>query len=385
MTDNGMVGMNVAEIERVGRQLRDVHAASIREFGTQIDRLVGGSATAWLGRDGDAFRSWWPAKRAKLIAIATDLDDYGRVALVNAQQQRTASGGVSGSLGLLPASRSAVPFESRGSGRGTVIEAFYGTTDTRRAEFDEIEIRKLDNGRFVVVLPGVTDLSDAKTDFAKGFVRSGGGVIGVEQGVDRAVNGWYDNPHRDTVRRMEYAMGEARDGWNFVNPYSERVIQQMQAAGIPPGADVMFVGHSYGAYTAMDLAGNPKFNSADGVSEGYHVNVTHVVAAGADTNWKFGDLPPETHALILNNRHDAVFNAEDVLHRDVAPTNGSQLEIDFNNNPLAGLKGAGHHPDNYANWLARADRPDLDRWLDSVGDLYDAPGTAYSVKVPDLE
>ena len=145
----------------------------------------------------------------------------------------------------------------------------------------------------------------------------------------------------------------------------------------------MLVGHSYGAYTAMDLAGNPKFNSIDGVGEGYSVRVTHVVAAGADTDWMLGDVPPATHALILNNKQDAAVNFENLIHSDADPQHPGHVDIRFNNNPSAGLKGSGHHPDNYTSWLSKADRPELKSWLADVGEKYTSPGVAYSVRVPD--
>lgn len=380
---DAMIGMNVAEVERFGRQLRDVHAAGLRQAVQQMEQLIAGTKRAWAGTDAEAFRSWWPPKRSRLLALADDLESYGTYALRNAAEQVQASAGAN-SLGSLPPSRSVQSFGTRGSGRAVVVDAIDATTG-RRTAIDESEIRKLDNGRYIVVLPGVVDLTSAGGDVAKGYITGGGGAIGLVNGVGKALNGFYDNPHPNTVRRMEYAMSEARDGDTFVNPYSERVMQQMKAAGVPEGADVMLVGHSYGAYTAMDLAANQRFNSAGGSFEGYHVNVTHVVAAAADTNWRFDELPPETHALVLNNKHDLVFRAEDGFEDDVAPMNSNQLEIEFNNNPLAGISRAGHEQGNYTNWLAKADRGPLNAWLDGAGALYDGPGTAYSVKVPDYE
>ena len=278
-------------------------------------------------------------------------------------------GGHWGMVGDLPSDR-VKPFASKGPGRADVVEALYGTVDSTRVASGEIEIRKLDNGRYMVVLPGVEDLSN-KT-----------GAVLKSALTGHAVDPWYDGEQPDSVRRMAYALVEARDTSDtFINPYATRVMEQMQKAGIPPGADVMFVGHSFGAYTAMELAGDPRFNSAGGVpGGGYHVNVTHVVAAGAETTWKLPELPKQTSALILNNRNDRVIAAESLLHGVVKPQNPNQLNVEF----WGGGEGYGHSPNNYATWLSAAnDRPTLNAWLDGAGSMYSGGGTSYAVKVPD--
>ena len=53
----------------------------------------------------------------------------------------------------------------------------------------------------------------------------------------------------------------------------------MEAAGVPPGADVMIVGHSQGGIIANHLAADPSFNSASGAAGSY--NVTHTFSAGS--------------------------------------------------------------------------------------------------------
>ncbi|MCW2749871.1 MAG: hypothetical protein JWR83_981 [Aeromicrobium sp.] len=259
-------------------------------------------------------------------------------------------------------------FDSKGPGRADIVEAFYGTTDGSRVQGDEIEIRKLDNGRYIIVLPGVVDLSDKL------------GAVGVSVLSGHGLAPWRDGAQPDTVRRMEYAEQEARDSGDvYANPYATRVMEQMKAAGIPSGADVMFEGHSFGAYTAMELAGSD-FNGGSGTGGQYHVNVTHVLAAGADTNWKMPELPTRTHALIVNNNYDAAFNVEDGLQTNVQSHVPGQMEVVFN----GGNKGVGHHPDNYANWMTNAkDRTTVNDWFDNAGSLYSGSGTSYAVKVPD--
>lgn len=370
-------GMNIEEIEAVGSRLQRHFSANLTTCVGEIELLVGDTRRTWMGSDADRFRSWWPSHRAKMTTIIEDIHGFGQAALNNAAEQRMASGADTAAqqIGSVIV-RSGTPFDSMGSGRADVIESFWATGDERRAEFDEIEIRQLDNGRWVVVLPGVADLSDNIW-----------GVVGGAFGGN-AVGPWYDGDQPDTLRRMEYAIGESQDvSDSFQNPYALRVIELMEDAGIPPGGEVMFVGHSFGAYTAMELAGNPMFNSADGSSAGYHVNVTHVVAAGADTNWKFAEIPPETNALVLNNRYDAAFQVEDDLVPDVDPVHEGHLNIEFRGQPtFREGSGFGHDPSGYVKWLGAADdRPELNQWLEEAGSKYSSGGTAYAVKVQDFQ
>ena len=53
----------------------------------------------------------------------------------------------------------------------------------------------------------------------------------------------------------------------------------MEAAGVPPGADVMLVGHSQGGIVANHLGADPTFNSASGDAGTY--NVTHTFSVGS--------------------------------------------------------------------------------------------------------
>jgi uncharacterized protein YukE len=336
----------------------------------------------WEGSGATQFRAEWSRiHRSSLILVAQELAACADGVRRNAREQREASQDFQGMivasyatceiphLGVLT-HRSVIRFESHGGGRADIVEALYATADPRRAEGNEIEIRQLDNGKYIVVLPGVVDLSSKVPSIVE----------------SRSLDPWYVGEQPDTVRRMAYAIEEAKDnGDTFRNPYALRVIEQMQRAGIPAGADVMLMGHSFGAYTAMELAGDDSFNSADGTFDGYHVNISHVVAAGADTNWKLAELPAQTNALILNNRKDLVFAGEDVLQPDLAPRHAGHVEVEFfGKSDSQAIEGIGHSPDIYVEWLQHArDRSSLNSWLDDAGSMYASGGLAYSVQVPD--
>ena len=85
-------GMNVQEVENLGHKLLNTYAAQITQFMTQIEQLVNNTSDTWAGKDANDFRSWWPAKRNALKAIATDLHGFGQSALNNASEQKSASG-----------------------------------------------------------------------------------------------------------------------------------------------------------------------------------------------------------------------------------------------------------------------------------------------------
>lgn len=92
-------GMNVAEIEHLGRSLQTGHAVRIRDLVTEVERLVGSTSGTWVGPDAERFRSWWPNKRSRLLGMADDLEGFGQSALNNVSEQRQASGESAGTSG----------------------------------------------------------------------------------------------------------------------------------------------------------------------------------------------------------------------------------------------------------------------------------------------
>ncbi|MDW3215461.1 MAG: hypothetical protein R8G01_15775 [Ilumatobacteraceae bacterium] len=267
-------------------------------------------------------------------------------------------------------------FDAPSDGRGAVLAAMEGLADESRIGRDEIEIRALDNGRYVVVLPGVTDLSAGIDQFVD---RVRDDPFGVGDAGRDAIDTWADSD-APTVRKMRYAYEAAVRDDTTVNEYSVVTIAALEAAGVPAGAEVMIIGHSFGAYTAMDLAADPAFNAAHGLDPlGYHVQVTHVVAVGAETDWRFDEVPADTDTLVLNNRFDLVYRTEDLLHRDGDAEHPGHLEQNF----WGGWRGSGHDEHNYIDWLADTGNNGVEDWLDGAGARYTAGGTRVSAQVPD--
>ena len=72
----------------------------------------------------------------------------------------------------------------------------------------------------------------------------------------------------------------------------------MDAAGIPPGSNVMLVGHSQGGIVGSHLASDPSFNSASGADGTY--NVTHAFSVGSPVQTV---LPAQGGTEVVNVTH----------------------------------------------------------------------------------
>jgi hypothetical protein len=164
--------------------------------------------------------------------------------------------------------------------RQRLARALADTGDARRIRADEFGLVRLDHGGFVVVLPGVIDLS----------------VFDL---------GW--NAHHRSVRDLDRAaFGSSRSTGVDGNPYARAVWDSLVSAGVPTGSEIMVVGHSFGADTALDLAADRRFNSTDGY------RVTHVVAAGYHSVPQLSAVPADTEVLVLQNHRDVPVIAEAV-------------------------------------------------------------------------
>jgi hypothetical protein len=172
-------------------------------------------------------------------------------------------------------------------GRALAVRALEDTADSGQVRVDEFQVVRLDDRRWIVVLPGVVDLSKPSL-------------------------GW--DPRHRSVRDLDRAAltsaGSTGTAWN---PYARAVHQALVSTGVPPGAELLVVGHSFGADTALDLAADPAFNVlADGHrtpgADGYRV--THVIAAAYHSGPQLAQVPGATEVLVVQNRRDRVVVAE---------------------------------------------------------------------------
>lgn len=85
-------GMQVDEVERLGRGIAS-EGRRVDELCQQLSHLTSALPSAWHGADATAFVSSWRDQHGPhLLFLARELDAFGRVALQNAAQQRSASG-----------------------------------------------------------------------------------------------------------------------------------------------------------------------------------------------------------------------------------------------------------------------------------------------------
>lgn len=163
-------------------------------------------------------------------------------------------------------------------GRRLVQRALADTGDHRRVRTDEFGLVRLADDRYVVVLPGVVDLS-------------------------RPDLGWSDR-HRSVRDLDRAAVASSRSSAARDNPYAVFVHAGLVAARVPAGSELLIVGHSFGADTALDLAADPTFNGPGAF------RVTHVVAAGYHSGPQLPDVAAHTGVLVLQNHRDVAVIVE---------------------------------------------------------------------------
>ncbi|MDN5901392.1 MAG: hypothetical protein L0H74_15185, partial [Brachybacterium sp.] len=101
------------------------------------------------------------------------------------------------------------------------------------------------------------------------------------------------------------------------------VREAMNAAGVPPGADVMIVGHSQGGIVGNHLSADPSFNNSSGEAGTY--NVTHTVSVGSPVQTV---LPAQGSTQAVNVSHEGGVGP-DGISGDLIPTldlGGAQVD-----------------------------------------------------------
>lgn len=356
-------GMDVGGVEALGALLQQ-KAEQLRHLATEVGGAV--VASGWAGPDADAFvQQWWPQHRAQLAAVAEGIHGFGQSALNNAVEQRGASGdSTGGGVGLgacaLPAGHVTAGVVRTSFSWGDYISRIEDVADEDAFELLQVSS---DPPKYIVLLPGIEGVST------------------------------------DSVRDLDAAV-PAR--LLLQDAYAARVMAELQRAGVPAGAEVMLMGHSYGAIAAMNLASDPQFNQpGNGSATGpYHLQVTHVVAAGAGLrDWM--DRPPEgTDVLLSINRRDHVATAIQAGRADVSLVDAMTMADEVPGALRAAREGleyvgfgavaqdatsvadgrvlheftaaddvSGHHYDNYRTGFASAGG-EADRWMSDAAKRY---------------
>jgi hypothetical protein len=259
------------------------------------------------------------------------------------------------------------------AGRRVVAQAIDHTGSGQQIQQDEFEIIELENGQYIVNLPGVIDLSKPH--------------IGLD-------------PYNRSVRDVDqHATPSSRSSDVDDNAYAQ-MVREYVLENVPQGADVMLVGHSYGGDTVLDLASDPTFNNAE-----TGVNVTHAVAAAYYSQPQLDGIQNDTEVLVLQNNQDVVVNVEsrspllpasdkpfrvplpflpdqgpfDVPISRVSEPDDNIVVSQFNGG--AG-KDVGHHPDRYSHHVETEDNAAVQSYMASVADAgYATNGTAIAIDV----
>lgn len=273
------------------------------------------------------------------------------------------------------------------AGRRTLDETILHTAPGGPIQQDEFEIIELENGNYIVNLPGVIDLSEKIDD-----VRSGNAPhIGLD-------------PYNRSVRDLDFNATRSSASADVDDNEYAKMVRDYVLENVPQGANVMLVGHSYGGDTALDLASDPTFNNAE-----TGVNVTHAVSAGYYSQPQLDSVQDHTQVLVLENNQDVVINAESrnpLLPKEDKPTRlpiPGAPDIGFFDAPINRVStegdnvivskfngGAnadfGHHPERYADHVRGQDNEHIEAYLESVADSgYTGEGTpiAIDVSVPE--
>ncbi len=234
-------------------------------------------------------------------------------------------------------------------GRGAIIEGLEHTADGTQIKPDEFEIVDHGNGSYTIVLPGVTDLSNP--------------VAGFDE-------------HDQTVRDLDQGASRSVQSANVDdNLYAQYVQEAMERAGVPKDANIMLVGHSYGADTALDLASDDQFNR--------DYNVTHVYAAAYDSEPQLPYVDEDIEVFVAQNDHDAAVKVEHVGHSPAADGPEGQPDTTIVDKfDYGGTEGAGHHQNNYVEGVENATSPEQEAFFASVDEGgYTQPGDAEAVDI----
>lgn len=262
----------------------------------------------------------------------------------------SANGTPGGSL----TSRSTEIFRTDGTnntekGTAAVSQSLSDTINSELIREDEAQLIKHDNGTYTLVLPGVTDLSSPN--------------FGL-------------NEHHDSSRDTNRAATKSAASTDVEDNEYALLIREFVAENVPTGSKVAIVGHSFGADTALDLSADPVFN-------GEMVQVTHVVAAAYDSGPQLSAVQNNTEVLTLRNNKDVVVIAENLGHLDTIKETCDENSPKHHEKTFSGSwKGAGHHPDNYADYVEQTDDTEVNDFMASWADNgYAASGQKQSFDV----
>ncbi len=247
-------------------------------------------------------------------------------------------------------------FEGAARGRHAVTQALRIASPGGEIAQDEFSITDHGigaNGKptYTINLPGVIDLSSPVPGF---------------------------DPVHQSVRDMDQvAIHSAKSANAEDNLYAQMVEQALWVNEVPLGSNLLIIGHSFGADTALDLASHQPFLA--------RYNVTHIVAAAYDSVPQLMSVSPDVDVLVLQNEHDLAIAMESAhrLSAAGAPRIGVNTFAHEVRTFPSGYSQAGHHQDHYIDYLdEHQDDTELRRFFTSVADTgYGNAGATVAVDV----
>lgn len=186
------------------------------------------------------------------------------------------------------------------------------------------------------------------------------------------------DPVHSSVRDLDQvALRSAPTSSVHDNAYAQMVLTALEANAIPAGSNLLIIGNSFGADTALDIAASPEVRQ--------HYNITHVVAAAYDSLPQLADIPPEVDVLVLQNSQDQAIALEQ-FHRWMAHGD-APVSVNTFSHEVQQFDGGlgtdlGHHPNRYIDHLNNATDPELDRFFTSLADTgYANSGATVAIDV----
>ena len=231
--------------------------------------------------------------------------------------------------------------DGAGAGRDIIRHNLIAGSD--RGDIAQDEFAIIDhgigpNGRptYTINLPGVIDLSSPK-------------------------QGW-DDRHA-SVRDMDMAAHASAPTASIEdNLYAQMVVRALRRNEVELGANLMLIGHSFGADTVADLAADRVFTDT--------YNVTHVVAAAYDSVPQLAHVDPSIEVLVLQNNQDGAIKLEELQRH------ASSAEESISVNTFAhevrqfdggfSVNDFGHHQDIYIDYLDSTTDETLENYLHSI-------------------
>lgn len=86
------MGMDVDLVEQIGHKLKNLASTDIQHLISTIESQITSAVSNWDGKDAHDFQGYWQQQhRPALTQLQQAIDGLGQSALVNANEQRSAS------------------------------------------------------------------------------------------------------------------------------------------------------------------------------------------------------------------------------------------------------------------------------------------------------